>query len=91
MVSGLTVVKSHVLQVVAGQVQLVIPVANPTKAAKEGNEGAGEFDIAIWVADAVEAEILDTTSTRGFRNFRVSLRRFDIIFNTRQRCFTRTP
>ena len=29
--------------------------------------------------------------TRGFRNFRVSLRRFDIIFNTRQRCFTGTP
>ena len=27
----------------------------------------------------------------GFRNFRVSLRRFDIIFNTRQRCFTGTP
>ena len=30
-------------------------------------------------------------SHRGFRNLRVTLRRFDIIFNTRQRCFTGTP
>ena len=47
---------SHVLQIVAR------PVANPTKQqasnkGKEGDEGAGEFDVAIFVADAVEAEI----------------------------------
>ena len=34
-------------------------VANPTKQekGKEGTEGAGEFEIAIWVADAVEADV----------------------------------
>ena len=33
----------------------------------------------------------ETCHTWGFRNFRVSLRRFDIISNTRHRCFTGTP
>ena len=43
------------LQVVAGQVIPMIPVANPTKQekGKERNKGAGEFEIAIWVAGAL--------------------------------------
>ena len=53
--------------------------------------GASSSLVLNCAHTSFDAALLSRRRSRGFRNFRVSLRRFYIIFNTRQRCFTGTP
>jgi hypothetical protein len=64
--------------------------AEVTRVTRDCENLLNTYKVKLWRPHKHIKE-LRRAATGRFRNFRVSLRRFDIIFSTRQRCFTGTP